>query len=150
MLVGATRVFSGDFEHLSASGQVTGMDPLRTDITSVRVFPRNSGVRTHLTFLTKDIKQPALPPRAVSMRIGHSLVMLPDRPMAARAFDRRVGFFASTYTEFESGPDRATAPHSQILRFRLEKKDPGAAVSNPVKPIVFHIGLRHNHMASTA
>jgi hypothetical protein len=146
-LVDATRVFAGDVEHLSAAGQVTGMgllpaavDPLRTYITSVRVFPRNFGVRTHLTFLTKDPKQPALPPRAVSMRIGHSLVMLPDRPMAARAFDRRVGFFASTYTEFESGPDRATAPRSQILRFRLEKKDPGAAVSDPVKPIVFHIG----------
>lgn len=147
VLVDATRAFSGDVEHLSAAGQVTGIglvpaavDPQRSYITSVRVFPRNFGIRTHLTFLSKDPKQPALPPRAVSMRIGHSLVMLPDQPMPARAFDRRVGFFASTYTEFESGPDRASAPRSQILRFRLEKKDPSAAVSDPVKPIVFHIG----------
>lgn len=146
-LVDATRVFSGDVETLSAAGQVvaTGLlpaavDPLRSYITSVRVFPQNFGVRTHLTFLAKDPKQPVLPARAVSLRVGHSLVMLPEQPMRPRAFDQRVGFFASGYTEYETDPSRASAPRRQILRFRLEKKDPDAAVSDPVKPITFYIG----------
>ncbi len=74
------------------------------------------------------------------MVIGHSIVFLPDKPMAHRTADPRIGYFESQFTEFEAGPGSAVTRRNAIIRFRLEKKDPAAAVSDPVKPIVYYIG----------
>lgn len=154
VLVDITKLFSSDIETLSARPVVakTGLIPAAVNpnasyITSVRVFAHNFGVRTHLTFVAKNPKNPIAPPRGVSLRIGHSLVMLPEKPMAARTFDPRVGFFYAgasvtglkNYTVYgtKSGGVATTA---SIMRYRLEKKDPTAVVSDPVKPIVFYIG----------
>jgi Met-zincin len=60
--------------------------------------------------------------------------------MPARAFDERVGFFQSKFTEFESSEGEAISKGGAIWRHRLEKVDPRAAVSEPVKPIVFYVG----------
>jgi len=60
--------------------------------------------------------------------------------MAARPADPRVGYFSNEYTEFES--ERGTAQDSKAVigRFRLEKANPAAAVSDPVKPITYYLG----------
>ncbi|MDK3075248.1 zinc-dependent metalloprotease [Sedimentitalea sp. JM2-8] len=154
VLVDVTALFSGDIDFASARSQVAaaGLVPVQvlpdaSYITSVRVFPENFNVRTHLTFVAKA-NDPIAPPRNISMRISHSLVMLPDEPMEARQFDPRVGFFRtgagvteadSEFTVYEESGRLAQA-QSLIMRYRLEKKEPGAAVSDPVKPIVFYIG----------
>jgi hypothetical protein len=59
--------------------------------------------------------------------------------MPARAFDDRVGFFQTKFTEFESSEGEAFSKGGVIWRHRLEKADPRAAVSEPVKPIVFYV-----------
>jgi Met-zincin/Domain of unknown function (DUF5117) len=154
VLVDVTKLFSNDIETMSARSQVVqaGLIPIQVNsaasyITSVRVFPKNLGVRTHLTFLAKS-KDPIAPPRSVSLRVGHSLVMLPRKPMPSRRFDPRVGFFRtgagvtaedSKYTIYEAS-GRLARSHGLIMRYRLEKKNPDAEVSDPVKPIVFYIG----------
>lgn len=150
-----TRHFSDDIEIMSARPLVlsTGLmpvavNPLASYITSVRVFPENFNIRAHLTFLAKDTKSAELPPRGVSLRVGHSFVMLPDQPMPARRYDPRVGYFyagASTadpnkFIEFETADGAVQRSAAVIMRFRLEKKNPGQAVSDPVAPIVFYIG----------
>jgi hypothetical protein len=78
----------------------------------------------------------------VSIELGHSLVMLPEVPMPARRFDDRVGFIFTNFTEYETASgDASSGPLRGVIhRHRLEKKDPTAAVSDPVKPIVFYIG----------
>jgi len=97
VLVDVTKLFSGDIETMSARSQVVqaGLVPLQVNpaasyTTSVRVFPNNFGVRAHLTFLVKS-KEPVAPPRNVSLRVGHSLVMLAEKPMTGRIFDPRAG-----------------------------------------------------------
>jgi len=67
-----------------------------------------------------------------------SMLLLPDQPMMPRACDNRVGYFSVNYEDF--GADDARIPtRCFITRWRLEPKDPAAAVSDPVKPIVFYI-----------
>jgi hypothetical protein len=63
---------------------------------------------------------------------------LADVPMKARLCDDRVGFFSVNFTDYT---DRDGKVHERcyITRYRLEKKDPSAAVSDPVKPIVYYI-----------
>ncbi|WP_347309952.1 zinc-dependent metalloprotease [Defluviimonas sp. SAOS-178_SWC] len=154
VLVDVTALFSSDIDFMSARSQVAaaGLVPVQvlpdaSYITSVRVFPENFNVRTHLTFIAKS-SDPIAAPHNISMRVSHSLVMLPEKPMESRQFDRRVGFFRtgagvtdqdSTYTTYEESGRLAQA-HSLIMRYRLEKKVPDAAVSDPVQPIVFYIG----------
>lgn len=75
-------------------------------------------------------------PRSLFVNVHYTLTPLPEQPMARRKADQRVGYFTSTVADFTD--DLARTPRSQFInRWRLEKKDPGAALSEPVQPIVF-------------
>lgn len=75
-------------------------------------------------------------PRSMFVTVHYSLSALPDKPMPTRAADPRVGFFTSTVADFTD--DLARTPRKRFInRWRLEKKDPAAALSEPVQPIVF-------------
>ena len=73
-------------------------------------------------------------PRSLFLAYSYTLAPLPEVPMHARAADQRVGFFTNAYTDFgrDDNSDRRT---HMIRRWRLEKKDPAAAVSEPKQPI---------------
>jgi hypothetical protein len=86
---------------------------------------------------------PAVPrwlPDARSLLIGQhlSFLPLPEVPMAARRADPRVGFFSTRVLDFSDDLTRSPA-RRHVTRWRLEKKDPQAAVSEPVRPITFWI-----------
>ncbi len=115
----------------------TSSDPARSYIEKVRVSGDNLSVRTHLTFLTSLPATALLGPQPNSMVLGHSWLLLPEKPMAGRPADPRVGFSSTRYTEFESDTGTAMATRTLIARFRLEKANPQAAVSDPVKPITY-------------
>ncbi len=86
---------------------------------------------------------PALPrylPDSRSMLVGlhFSLAPLPEQPMATRRADPRIGLFSTTVLDFSN--DLTTSPRQRYInRWRLEKKDPAAEMSEPVKPITFWI-----------
>jgi hypothetical protein len=70
--------------------------------------------------------------------VHHSIMKLPERPMMAREFDERVGYNSEGLVDF--GTDEHRSVRERIItRYRLEKKDASAAMSEPVKPIVFYI-----------
>ena len=68
----------------------------------------------------------------------YSMVKLPEKPMMPRFFDERVGYFSVRKTTTASDEQRAPQ-RRYITRWRLEKKDPNAELSEPVKPIVYYI-----------
>jgi hypothetical protein len=147
ILVDITEAFSKDIESLTARAQIvtTGLipaavDPARSYIAGVRVFPTDIDIRSHLTFLAADPNNPISGPQPVSIEIGHSIILLPEKPMQARYFDDRVGFFKTKFTEYETSEGAVVNNRAVILRRRLEKKNPDAEVSDPVEPIVFYIG----------
>jgi len=77
-------------------------------------------------------------PGSATIVLHHSMVKLPDNPMTPRVFDDRVGYFSVNQMDY--GRDEQRAPHRRyISRWRLEKKDPTAQLSEPVKPIVYWI-----------
>jgi hypothetical protein len=74
-------------------------------------------------------------PRSLFLGYRYNFTPLPA-PMTPRAADERVGYFATGFTDFSD--DLAPNPNVYYAnRWRLDKKDPGAAMSEPVKPIVF-------------
>ena len=68
----------------------------------------------------------------------YSLAALPDPPMPKRKADPRIGHFIQSTFDFGNPADREPRRY-WINRWRLEKKDPAAELSEPVKPIVFWI-----------
>ena len=83
---------------------------------------------------------PSTVPDARSLFVGfvYNFTALPEQPMATRKADGRIGHFFDTAVDFSSDRNLRQRVHF-INRWRLEKKDPQAALSEPVKPITFWV-----------
>lgn len=146
-VVEMTKVFKGDLEEFSPKQRLNAaaIDRTRVFITSVKAFPKNIETRVLATYRAKP--PPNLPPQLrgrvspgfVTAELNHSMVALPEKPMRPRYNDRRVGFFSGSYLNFSSRRNIAERVRP-IRRWRLEKKDPNAATSEPVKPIIWYVG----------
>ena len=75
-------------------------------------------------------------PRSFFLGLFYTLSKLPDEPMKPRAADGRVGHFNTQLWDF-SDSETAFARKYVVNRWRLEKKDPTAAISEPKKPITY-------------
>lgn len=121
----------------------------------VQNFPRNTEMEVELTFVQQPaagggggggfgggafegVGNVAATSEAASLRMHHSFVQLPDDGYTPRRFDPRAGFFGTTYQDYAAplGEDMTVR---LISRHRLEKRDPSAAVSDPVEPIVYYL-----------
>lgn len=132
----------------AAGGSGASVDMARSYLSEIKAFPTNIESRALVTFRSggggRDI--PGLPPgvsvgggsRSVTALIHQSLAILPETPMMGRLFDSRVGYFTEEFTDYSS-PKQWAVNKEYISRFRLEKKDPKADVSEPVKPITFYL-----------
>jgi len=77
-------------------------------------------------------------PGSASVVMHYSMVLLPERPMEPRLFDERVAYFSTATIDYGQD-EHKSAERRFITRYRLEKKDPNAALSEPVKPITYSI-----------
>ncbi len=75
---------------------------------------------------------------AVTVRQHHSFIKLPDENYTPRPFDPRCGYFPISYFDYATSIDQPIVQRF-IRRHRLTKKDPGAAMSPPVKPIIYYL-----------
>ena len=123
--------------------RVRRFDPSRSFVDRARSFPINVEVTALQTFEVDSLPPaPGAPAdrtlNSMTIPTNFSMVLLPDHPMMPRLCDNRVGFFSVSYEDY--GADNARVPtRCFITRWRLEPKDPNAAVSDPIKPIVFYI-----------
>jgi hypothetical protein len=75
-------------------------------------------------------------PRSMFFSFVYSFRALPEQPAAVRHADARLGHFMESYSNL--GDDTKANPRvHMIARWRLEKKDPSAALSEPVQPITY-------------
>ena len=119
---------------------------------NTKAFPKNTEVDVTATFVTDGgggrgggpgqiggrIGDVAPSTEAVTVRLHHSLIELPDNNFRPRAFDPRSGFGSYEYVDY-AAPIGESMRRQFIRRHRLEKKDPSAAVSEAVKPIIYYV-----------
>ncbi len=130
-VVNVTQFYVNDQSPVPAGPAVGGgPDANRSYIERIKAFPLNIEAHVLVTF-----NRGANP---ITTVVHHSLVMLPEKPMAPRYFDSRVGYFTEEYSDYGSKEHRVV-DRALIARYRLEKKDPTARISDPVKPIVYYV-----------
>lgn len=153
-VIDVTKLFTDDVKEFSAARRLgaSGVDSSRTFIDEIKSFPTNIETKMLMTYrLSQSNNQQGGSPfprrggardpsqSAVTVQLHHSMVLLPENPMQPRLHDARVGFFSVAFEDY--GTDEHQVKNIRyVSRWRLEKKDPSAEVSDPVKPIVFYVG----------
>ena len=113
----------------------------KTRFTLVKNYPKNTDLVVDYVF---EEPKPVRPkgyeitdPRFVTISVRHTLIEAPTDDFVPRFEDPRIGLFTTRVTDLTS--TSATPYRDLIHRWRLVKKDPAAAVSEPVEPIVWWI-----------
>jgi hypothetical protein len=153
VLVDATKLFLRDAYGVIDTLRDTRQGRYRLDdsrsafyLPRTKNFPKNSEIEATLTFVTDEapgplVRQVTPTPQAVTVRQHHSFIELPKleaNGYKPRTLDPRVGAFGIEFHDYAS-PITDPIEKRWIVRHRLEKKDPAAAVSEAVKPIVYYV-----------
>lgn len=107
----------------------TKLNKTKTNIQSIRNYPQNAEIVTEYVF---DFAKRANPTAVI---IQHTLAEMPAPGYVTRQEDPRVGFFTVRRTNLSE--TEGIPYEDRIRRWRLQKQDPQAAISEPVKPITF-------------
>ena len=138
---------------LARPGTTLALGTLSRDKTrylAIRSYPENADVMVEYVF---ENPLPTIDPRVrgtpalggrevvdarnVSIRVQHSFIAMPKEAFAPRLDDPRVGYFTQEQNDMTT--TRAANYRDMINRWKLVKKEPGAALSEPVEPIVWWI-----------
>jgi hypothetical protein len=148
-LVDATEFFLRDAHAVPAALRRTKQGAYHLDaarcaiyLPQTRNFPLNTEVEATLTFAGDDpgqwVRDVTPSPESITVREHHSFLQLPASGYKTRAYDPRSSFFGISYLDYAS-PISEPIVKRFIARHRLEKKDPKAAMSEPVEPIVYYL-----------
>jgi len=107
-----------------------------------KAFPDNAEMEAIVTFTGEATGQylPTVLPdwQTVSVHLHHSFIRLPDDDYEPLPLDPRSGFFGSGFLDYAT-PVGDSLRVSYAARHRLDKKDPAAASSEAVEPIVYYV-----------
>lgn len=155
-VIDVTDFVNGDNDilHFSSSTKSTyrigSMQSDKSYIDNLRSFPINLEIKTVKTYGRTPAPSVggsfAAPPPGgnLTVEINSSLVLLPKIPMQARYYDKRVGYFATGYTDFDANP-QGVESIVMVKRWRLEPKPEDlekykrGELVEPIKPIIFYI-----------
>lgn len=111
-------------------------------LENTKAFPENVEVEVMLTFASRNpgnlVNQVAASGESVTLRQHHSLVKLPEPGFQTRLADPRIGTNGPTIQNYGAAIDQDMQVRL-VARHRLVKKDPAAARSEPVEPIIYYV-----------
>lgn len=118
-----------------------GLNPSKSKYYTVRSFPNNTDIVVDLAYDNPNAYvsggADVTDPRYVRVRMQHSLIEMPENDFKPRADDPRIGYFNQQVTDQTS---ISPVPYKDLINhWNLQKKDPKAALSEPVEPILFWI-----------
>jgi hypothetical protein len=149
VLVDATDFFLRDAHGIPATLRRTKQGSYHVDASRCAIylpqtknFPLNTEVEATLTFAGDEpgawVRQVTPSPESITVREHHSFVQLPLPGYKPRVYDPRSSFFGISYMDYAT-PVSEPIVKRFTARHRLEKKDPKAALSEPVQPIIYYL-----------
>lgn len=115
------------------------LDKDKTKTLGIRNYPKNTDLAIQYVYSKPSVlnkgSQAVTDGRNVSIKVYHSLIEMPENNYKSLIDDPRVGYFTTQVTDMTS---KEVVPYRDLVhRWNLEKKDPNAAISEPVEPIVW-------------
>jgi hypothetical protein len=123
-----------------AAGTSWRFDPVRSAIYLPRTkgFPNNSEVEVTVTYEAQSGGARSSPESGIlSGRLHHSFVQ-PPIGYQPREADPRIGVGSIRFSDYSKPPSGDTRVE-WVRRHRLAKRNPSAALSEPVEPIVYYL-----------
>ncbi len=105
--------------------------PLNSEFEATITFTGGSDAGRYVTTVTPSAE-------AITVRMHHSFVQLPDNQFVPRKYDIRSGYFGISYFDY-STPFTDPIEQMFIAKHRLQKKDPSATKSEPIQPIIYYL-----------
>ncbi|MDP5031194.1 MAG: zinc-dependent metalloprotease [Paraglaciecola sp.] len=149
VLVDYTAFLLSDIHNIGAQLASTNQgsfspDPMRSGVYLPRskAFVDNTELEALVTFggskAGEYVRQVTPDSSSISVHLHHSLIRLPDDQYQTRQFTPFSGYWSVAYQDY-SAPLGESMTVSMIPRHRLHKKDPTAAVSEAVEPIIYYL-----------
>lgn len=115
------------------------LDKFKTKVNDIRNYPENTDLAVDYVYSKTSVlnggSDAVTDGRNVSVTVYHSLMAMPDNDYEVRYDDPRVGYFLTQVTDQTA---TGSVPYRDLVhRWHLKKKDPNAAISEPVEPIVW-------------
>lgn len=147
VVVDGTPLLMRDAGYVAGRLKRSGQGDFRFDpaksayyLPQTKAFPENTEIDTIASFVSAApgvaVREVMPAPDTYTLRIRHSFLKAPTG-YQPRVADPRIGVGSIQFQDF-SKPIDETPFTEWVRRFRLEKKDPAAAMSEPVEPIVFY------------
>lgn len=116
-------------------------DKAKSKINQIKNYPENTNVKTEYVYSNPSVlnggSNAVTDGRNVSIKVFHTFMSMPDEGYEPRMDDAKVGYFLDQTNDMTS---TGTVNYRDMInRWRLVKKDPNAAISEPVKPITWWI-----------
>ncbi len=161
-IIDVTDFFKGDNQIVSInpnrkrSLNLSMLSPDRSYIQTINTYPLNTEIRTVKTYVSSPMPAglggasssrsfpAASDAGAVTIEMNTSMILLPEKPMAKRAWDRRVGYFPDNFVKYSDDQQRVEE-ETFAVRWRLEPKPEDVEkwkkgeLVEPAKPIVYYI-----------
>jgi hypothetical protein len=145
ILVDATTLFSETLARLVPPDGAFTLDPAKSILVSLKAFPDNVVARVSHRLERKEgapastSSQPGrlADARTAEILVDYNFFRLPEDGYQPRFADPRIGAFTREYKDYAGFDARDTLLRHVVERWDLRKKDPSAAVSDPVEPITF-------------
>ncbi|MEE9407649.1 MAG: zinc-dependent metalloprotease [Polaribacter sp.] len=148
VLIDVTKLFSTDVKAITGLPsffrkryKVKRLDASRSFINSIKSYPKNIEVVQDFTF-DADAPPSNRSTNTITIRINQSMILLPEKPMMSRTYDKRVGYFSIGNVDYNSEALKADDKR-YIRRWRLEPKDEAAynrgELVEPIKPIIYYL-----------
>ncbi|HLZ76624.1 MAG TPA: zinc-dependent metalloprotease [Phenylobacterium sp.] len=133
---------AGDLQRNGERGFKLVPDLSVADPSAVKVFPLNLEFEARQTFASDtpgpEVRNIAPEAKSITLTVRHSLIKLPEPGYVPRIADPRTGGFNSIVYDYSMPLDQDIAIRL-APRHRLEKTDPGKALSPVKKPIVYYV-----------
>ena len=115
------------------------LDKDKTKINRIRNYPANTDLAIEYVYSKSNTlnngTRSVADGRNVSIKVYHSLIEMPNNDYEPLIDDPRVGFFTTQVTDMTT--INSANYRDLVHRWNLKKKDPNAAISEPVEPIVW-------------
>ncbi|AZJ35375.1 zinc-dependent metalloprotease [Tenacibaculum singaporense] len=137
-----TRIKAPNFPKSSPFAFKLGrFDKKKSKINSIKNYPENTNLKTEYVYNNPSVlnqgSRAIKDGRYISIKVFHTFMNVPENNYQTRMDDPRVGYFLTTTNDMTS--TETVNYRDFIHRWKLVKKNPDLAISEPIKPITWWI-----------